>query len=652
LPGWGILGTLWSGWRELDFLEKFSLGSGISLAIYPVLFLWTNLVGLHLGPLYAWLPPLFGLVLLLWRYPQRILSRVFRNKPASGSSSELGIINPPLAPRFVPDATFEEIASKVAFVILSGAVIFTRFWVIRSLDFPLWGDSYQHTMIAQLLIDNRGLFQSWLPYAELSTFTYHFGFHTLVACFYWISGLPIEKTILWVGQIVNLLAIICLYPLVKKLGRNLWSGVLLLLIAGLISPMPMFYLNWGRYTQLAGQAILPAAVFFIWLLLESDKLDHRVLVTSWIILGGLALTHYRILIFLIFFPIAFILLNLRAQPFKRLIPKTCLIGLGGAILFLPWLISIAPHNMLQGFITSLAASHSQATTSSTYYNVMESLLKYFPAGIWICFLVSIGWFLWRKKKNYITILLWWFLVIIAANPNLIGFPGTVGIDNFAVQIGYYIPIGIILSAAIASAVAALQIRLRQLDHLSPKLNTILLITSLVLLLIVIFYSSLSQVPQRIDDIAPTQYALATRPDQRAAGWIKKNTNLDDRFLVNSFFAFGGAWVVGSDGGWWLPLLTKRQSTQPPLNYANEEGFLPNNVARVNQIPRAILLKGLTDPSVMNLLRKRGVTYLCIGQQQGRVNSTQPLLDLAVIQGDPHFQLVYRQDQVWIYRIIY
>jgi hypothetical protein len=652
LPGWGILGTLWSGWCELDFWEKFSLGSGASLAIYPVLFLWTNLLGVHLGPFYAWLPPLFGLAFLLWRNYQTVLSRVFLNRPASRSYSELRIINSTPAPHFASHVTFEELAAKTAFVILSGAVIFSRFWVIRSLDFPLWGDSYQHTMIAQLMVDNRGLFQSWLPYAELRTFTYHFGFHTLVACFNWISGLPVEKAILIVGQIVNILAVINLYPLVKKLGKNGWSGVMLVLIAGLISPMPMSYANWGRYTQLAGQAILPAAIYFTWRLLESEKLDRRLLVVNWIILGGLALTHYRVLIFMLFFYVAFILMNLRNQRFLQLIQKTFWSGIGGAIIFLPWLLSIVPYRTMQNFFIQMTTLPGQASRFLTEYNVLGNPFEFFPLAVWIGLALAMGWALWRREKNFITMLLWWCLVFLAANPKWIGLPGTGVISNFAVKIGDYIPVGIILGAFAARLVSNIQTHLQAWKKLSSKLKTIVQIAIPTVITIGVTSFGIVQARQRIDDINPVIYALATRPDQRAASWIRDNTRPEDRFLVNSFFAYGGSLIAGSDGGWWLPLLTTRISTQPPLNYGAEEGLEPDYTARVNGLVESIEQNGLSDPGVLNSLRERRINYIYIGQQQGRVNSPGPLLDIDFLQSDPRFQLVYHQDQVWIFKINY
>jgi len=40
---------LWSGWETYPWGVKLGLSIGLSLALYPLLLLWTDLVGLHLG---------------------------------------------------------------------------------------------------------------------------------------------------------------------------------------------------------------------------------------------------------------------------------------------------------------------------------------------------------------------------------------------------------------------------------------------------------------------------------------------------------------------------------------------------------------------------------------------------------------------------
>jgi hypothetical protein len=49
LPGWAVLSYSLPGWDFVRWPVKFTWSIGVGLAIYPLLFLWTDVVGLHLG---------------------------------------------------------------------------------------------------------------------------------------------------------------------------------------------------------------------------------------------------------------------------------------------------------------------------------------------------------------------------------------------------------------------------------------------------------------------------------------------------------------------------------------------------------------------------------------------------------------------------
>ncbi len=256
LPGWGLAAVVWRGWRRLHWPEKLGVAAGLSISLYPILFLWASLIGLRLGASVGWLLPLLGGIALLWAI---LRNRKLVNTDRGSKAARRSIFSVHLSPAFWP---------SLVYIIVLALIIFTRFWTVRTLDFPMWGDSYQHTLIAQLLVDHGGLFNSWAPYADLQSFTYHFGFHTLVAVYHWLTGFNLSQATLWTGQILNVLAVACLYPLAVRIGRSPWAGILAVLVAGLLSPMPMVYVNWGRYTQLAGQVILPIAMYLVWELLS------------------------------------------------------------------------------------------------------------------------------------------------------------------------------------------------------------------------------------------------------------------------------------------------------------------------------------------------------------------------------------------------
>ena len=65
------------------------------------------------------------------------------------------------------------------------------------------------------------------------------------------------QAVLLFGQMVNAATVPVAYLLAQRLTGRAWAGVLAALVTGLVSLMPAYYVNWGRYTQLAGQLILP-----------------------------------------------------------------------------------------------------------------------------------------------------------------------------------------------------------------------------------------------------------------------------------------------------------------------------------------------------------------------------------------------------------
>ena len=611
IPGVALL-SFWPGANTLTWPERLGLGIGLSLAIYPILFLWTHLAGLQLGAGYAWIPIGSSLVLLIWHGWQT--RAIFAAKNV-----------------FTQWRQSDHLWANLAAISVVGLVFGSRFWAIRSVLVPLWGDSYQHTLIAQLLVDNKGLFNTWQPYADLQTLTYHFGFHTYVAVWHWLTGLSLPQATLWAGQIINGLAILTLYPLAMQLGSSRWGGVLAMMVAGLLSSMPMTYVNWGRYTQLAGQAILPVTTCLSWYLLKTERLDRRLLALGVLTWGGLALTHYRILIFAMVFLIAYLLLEISVSRRRAFFERVSLLGIAAFGLFLPWLLRLWDGTISLNFLRQLSIPASDTSTWLQEYNAIGNLFAYLPAWLWLLLPVGLGWGLWQHQRGVAVVGLWWFLLFLAANPRWLQLPGTGVLSNFAVLIAVYIPIGTLLGSVAGSLVGKIE-----------RQPLVLAVICVVLIL------GTWGAYTRTGEVRLVEHALVTTPDQRAANWIQANTPPEAVLLVNSFLAYGGSVAVGADGGWWLPLLAHRQTTLPPINYATERGLQPDYAQAVVTLTSEIQSKGVTDPTVLALSRERGVTHVYIGQRQGRVNNSQPMLDSAALLKSPHFRLVYHQDRVWVF----
>lgn len=614
VPGWALLAWLWPG-RPLSWPEMLGLSVGVSLALYPLLLLWTDVIGLHLGALYAWLPVVAGLLALVWRY------RTWRPRAAWQA--------------FRRWARSETLWPDFTLVVVLALVFGVRLLVVRTLDAPMWGDSYHHTMIAQLLVDHGGLFGSWEPYAAIDRFTYHFGFHSTVAVLHWITGLPVVKATLWTGQLLNGLAVLVLYPLAVRVTRSRWGGVWAVLLAGLLSPMPMFYVNWGRFTQLAGQVILPAAVWLTWEVVDSPRRPYQPLVLVVLAVGGLALTHYRVLLFYAAFVLALVLLSLGHGAWRRTLLRLSWACAGAGLLFLPWFVNAFGGSLLHSVGQQLTTPPSQAHPFSWEYNAVGSLETYLAPVWWLALLLGLGVGLWRRQRGALLVGLWWFVLLICTNPAWLSLPGTGIITNFALFIAAYLP-----SALLSGVVAA---------HLSERAaRRRWAIGAGVLLLLGL---GAWGARERLGDAAPADHALVTRPDVRAAEWIDDNLSPEARLLVNSFFAYGGNALVGSDGGWWLPLLAERQTTVPPATYNSDVAQQSAYRQRIHNLAQQVQQFGPGAPATLALFQQEGVTHVYVGQGQGRLDDGgSRVLDPHELERSPHYRVVYHQDRVWIFAV--
>jgi len=625
LPGWALLAWCWPG-RPLSWAETLGLAVGISLTLYPLLFLWTDLVGLHLGAVYAWLPAASALAALLWRYRSRLASLLGRWPP------QLGLR---LRERFLAWARSEAFWPDLALLILLGLVFGVRLLAVRSLDAPMWGDSYQHTMIAQLLVDNGGLFDSWLPYAEIDRFTYHFGFHSAVAVLHWLVGLAPVQAVLWTGQLLNGLAVLTLYPLALRVTGSRWGAVWAVLLAGLLLSLPMFYVNWGRYTQLAGLVVLPAAVWLTWELADLSRRSWRLLALGALVVGGLALTHYRVLIFYGLFAVVLAVASFWQKTWRETLLRLAAVAIGGGLLFFPWFLNTFGASFVRVFWNQATTPPSQAQPWTWSYNALGDPSSFLAPGWWLLMILGLGLGLWQRQRAVVIAGLWWLLLLVATNPAWLNLPGTGVISNFALFISIYLPAGL-FSGVLAA----------QFGRFAAGRKWAQVLAALVVLSLGIASS-----PDRMADVIPGDHALVTRPDLRAAAWMQANTPPESRFWINSFFAYGGGAVVGSDGGWWLPLLAHRSTMVPPLNYTTDLPADSEYRQEINNVHRQVAEHGLDDPAVIALLQEKNVTHVYIGQRQGGVNSpAEELIDPDQLVESDHYTEVYHQDRVWIFAL--
>lgn len=617
-PGLALL--LWADSQALQqrhWAEVLGLSCAISIAVYPILVLLTNLIGLKLGVFYAWGPITMSIIFLLWRF------RTWRTTHTPSLRWQIWF------------SSQDAIPNLIAIITLS-LIIGQRFWIIRNLDFPLWNDSYHHTLIVQLLSESGGLFTSWGPSVPFETFTYHFGFHSNASNLVWVLGLSAPEAVLWMGQLINIAGILTLIPLARWLNPNRWSVALVLLIAGLLSAMPNFYVNWGRYTQLTGQAILPVALIYIAHLFDEPQIYFgRRLLLGIITIGGLSLTHFRVLIFVVLFCCIWFLLFFRRRDWRIQLTAISMMSVGSFSIFFPWLLNSLSGNLTRDVVVNLITPDGTAQTRALMiYNTIFDWRDFMPAWVWFVSLGALGWNLWRQSRKALGIILWSGSLLLFANPDWLGLSGQGNINNFAVQIFAYIPATVLVAST--GELLAMPFCSRSLKFLG---------------IIGFFLVGGWGAYQRWTELRPVERQLVTRPDLRAMEWLSVNTSPESVLLINGRFELVDQYVVGTDGAWLAPLLAHRQVTIPPMLYTTERLKPPLTVANIHAVTRMALAGDVNQSSFWEAMRLQGITHVFIGQRQGKVLNDGTTFVPEQLNIVPDLELVYHSDQVWIFALM-
>ncbi len=189
---------------------------------------------------------------------------------------------------------------------------------------------------------------SWHPYEPYLSLTVQYGFSANTAAWMWLTGTDSPQAVLVFGQLLNFLC----YPRHLSIGcaiakGNRWVGVASLVLAGLFSSMPAFYVNWGRYAQLTGQTILPVGLCLLWYWLEEPRILLRQIVLHGLVLTGLLLSYYRMAFYYAaFLPVLLLLLwtnGLRDKDFrnwKTIFIKLISVGIIALVFISPWVLNV------------------------------------------------------------------------------------------------------------------------------------------------------------------------------------------------------------------------------------------------------------------------------------------------------------------------
>lgn len=616
IPGWALL-SIAGYWHQWKGLQRWIVAVGLGIAFYPALFYLMRLV----LPFIKFGPFSMGALLIVMA-----LFAVWRMRKSWQVQLSFD--------------RFEWIA-----IAIFGMTLFTRIWIVRNQPFPAWSDSLHHAILTQMTADLGQLPYSMQPYFPIPLEQYHLGLYAITATVSWLAHVPAHTALLWTAQVLNALCGLGVYlALDRKVGRL--GAIVGAVVVGLLSHQPAFYVNWGRFTQLASQTVMLIAWVVTWDCstrwrkgdtIKSSGIWYS-LVLAALLNSAVFLLHFRVAAF--YLPLLFISLvwefwqALRDKKVLRFALGVCIVGVISLFIVFPALLGAMSvyidRNVEQGANTSVEEVEIIEETISLYYEFPLSSVTELAVRSWLLALTGLAalWGLARRNKLVVTSLVWVLVLILIGGAYRLGIP-LLNITNMgAVLIMLYLPIGLILGAAAEEGIEFI-------DRYGWKEKAVKIVIPAIFIAGYIF----SHI--RASDIEPFRY-FVTPEDVAAMEWIKENTPPDALFAVNTFFWLPQA-PHGTDAGYWIPYFTGRETTAGVMIISLAEPMYQPEIVKES----ASVEKLENTISVVDELDNMGVDYIFIGRQG---DFSGPGLNPDLLSKSPDLDPVYRENGVVIFKI--
>ncbi|MFC2023349.1 hypothetical protein ACFLT5_01275 [Chloroflexota bacterium] len=496
-----------------------------------------------------------------------------------------------------------------------------RLFVGRGMVMLPGSDAYHHTLIVQLFEDQGGIPRSYEPYAPLTSFSYHYGFHSIVALFRWLFGSELLLTTKSVALALNGAIAATVALVAERWAGNRRAGVVAAATVGLIAVSPFSLLRWSRFTQTAGLYFLSMGL----LALTASRKRAGWFLPS-VLLVGVVASHYRVAFLLVPFALIYgcvAILSGRWDRARRLVVT----GIAGVILAAPWLLRVAwvqydPHGLR--IVPPILAG------VNSLQRLGEPVLSYVTNGPVIVAAILLGGLVLfdRRKRRDGRLLVAWAVVLAygAFAAWILGI--SLLMDTKSTVLSLAVPLGILAGLAA-----------EPLWSLSLGRRRALARAAVTLVLLLGMGIGVCRLPRLLQ--GDSSYRL--RPGHlEAANWIESNVPENALLLVDSIqFSYAPGWVVGVDTGLWLPLLAHRSTTVPPMIYSIEwgkPGELANNLEATQQY---LASRNTGAPSLRDIITKFGITHLFTGPHTWSLIPSE-------LEQEAKLNRVFHQDRLWLF----
>jgi len=480
------------------------------------------------------------------------------------------------------------------------ATLALRFIQIRDLVLPAWVDSLHHTFIVQTIRDQGQIPDNLVLYTSIP-FYYHFGFHTLTAAFGELANLSSPQAVLIFGQILNASVVFSVYQLAVQLTYRRDVGIAAAILTGLVSQMPAYYVSWGRYTLLAGMTLLPiamSAAVEIWR--NPGRFQGGLLLVP--LLGGLILTHYLTAAYYFCFLLALALTEVigskRDQKWYGILVLSAWSVLG-LVIVAPWIIRVFPYVTPFVRVQTIASAGFPGPTS--FLNRAGYLwhLVNRPRSWAILFLALPVAVVSLARRRLTRVLVVWGVILGVLSNEWLCQVWPFRADLTLICL--FLPVNILAAKGLLA--------LQQLIDVITRFSPFVLVFILIALSVWGFLDTVS--------IIKPATVLTTQADVEALAWIQENIPSDARFLIN-VKRWQGNVYRGTDGGWWIPLLSHRATVLPPgVLYAWGSRRYRLKIKEIAEQVREI--DGCTS-EFWKFVQEQHITHIYIGAKGGTLQA--------------------------------
>ena len=616
--GFGLL-AFYSPSREWTWTQRGSVVLALSLALWALLMPWLSLAGIHLTRFTTALIPLAGWLIAAWQASRQAdlptLGRRIKSAWAGNSRRTL-------------------LMDGVLWVVI-GISALVSLAALEGLAVGPGIDSYHHTLIAQLFVDHGGLPPNYAPYAPLMTFSYHFGFHSVVGALSTLSGIRVISLVPIVGQLMQAGVALTTAFWAGTFFKSRGAAVVAAVVCGLVCALPAAMGSWARYTQLTGLVLMSILLALFWQWLEQHT-PRRGIVVLAVLIAGLALSHYRVTLMaglgMLVFYIAWKIRQREVLPTGLEVRRVLGLAILIVLLYGPWLYrTLASRQVGFGF----AAADEFASLDSN----LSSFFDLTRLGVWtlnhptnnllmglagLALIVAVV----RRNIQVVALAVWSAVLMALSSERALG----QYMDTISVVISLYIPGSLLIGWLVVQAWRASSRLEVRLASTLPKVFSVGLI-----LFVAVQGAWANRGALQQDNV------WVHKEDLDVADWIEKNTLPDALILGNTFrSSYNLHWILGQDAAYWFPLLVHRPTLTLPIIYTIERSpvaDLENPLMQIFEVSG-----NLSTPQAVQALQAAGVQYVYIGTRGGPIQRQ-------TLDASPHFKLEFAAGPAAVYRFV-